>query len=346
MSCYPSNLPHNTMVTSTRFPVHEESQVGEARRTVNERCVRIGGNATFCGRASLVASELARNLVLHGGGGDIIFRELLGTPHPAIEILSLDGGCGMKNVAECLRDGFSTAGTAGTGLGAVRRLADLFELNTREGGGTVISTRIYQCSEEVDKTPRKLGAVSIPIHTEEICGDCWGVIHSPKGMRVMVADGLGHGTFAAEASMGAVSTFRAHPGLPLAKVLERVHEALTKTRGAAAAIAEILPGEGKISMAGVGNIVVRTFDGDGKSRQMASSNGTLGGMATRIHEYTGAWSPESTLVMHSDGLRADWSPERYPGLLHRHPSVVAGVLFRDFARDRDDATVMVASCPE
>ena len=45
--------------------------------------------------------------------------------------------------------------------------------------------------------------------------------------------------------------------------------------------------------------------------------------------------------MHSDGISARWSLDDYPGLVRRHPGVVAGLLYRDFQRESDDATVIV-----
>ena len=61
----------------------------------------------------------------------------------------------------------------------------------------------------------------------------------------------------------------------------------------------------------------------------------------RARQYEYPFEPDWLLILHSDGLSANWSFDKYPGLFHRHPSVIAGVLFRDFRRQRDDATVIV-----
>ena len=55
------------------------------------------------------------------------------------------------------------------------------------------------------------------------------------------------------------------------------------------------------------------------------------------------WNADSLLVMHSDGLATRWQLDKYPGLAMRHPALIAGVLYRDFSRGRDDVTVLVAS---
>ena len=112
-------------MTSSRYiAVIEESQIGFARRCVVEICQRLGSDETFCGKAAIVVTEMARNLVRHGKGGEIVIREVATAASSSLELLALDRGPGMRNIAECLRDGFSTAGTAGTGFGAIKRLSD------------------------------------------------------------------------------------------------------------------------------------------------------------------------------------------------------------------------------
>src|SRR5580692_5390160 len=128
-------------MTSSRYiPVTEDSQVGFARRCVVEICQRISRDETFCGKVAIVITEMARNLVRHGKGGEIVIREV--ATHASLELLALDRGPGMHNTAECLRDGFSTAGTAGTGFGSIKRLSDRFEVFSQPGRGTVVWVRL------------------------------------------------------------------------------------------------------------------------------------------------------------------------------------------------------------
>jgi hypothetical protein len=75
---------------------------------------------------------------------------------------------------------------------------------------------------------------------------------------------------------------------------------------------------------------------------MVSYNGTVGHEVRKIQEFTYQWPQQGLLVMHSDGLKTQWRLDRYPGLMHKHPSLIAGVLYRDFNRGRDDVTVLVA----
>jgi hypothetical protein len=158
---------------------------------------------------------------------------------------------------------------------------------------------------------------------------------------VLVVDGLGHGTGAAEAARACVLAFRRHAGAPPAARVASLHAALRATRGAALAVAEIDTARGVVRFAGLGNIGA-SVHGDGPVRHLVSHHGTAGHNAQRIAEYTYPWPSRGVLIMHSDGVASLRDLDPYPGLLHRDPGLVAGVLYRDFARRRDDATVVVA----
>ena len=123
--------------------------------------------------------------------------------------------------------------------------------------------------------------------------------------------------------------------------MRSLHEALRATRGAALAVAEIDTDRHVVRFAGLGNIAASVHDG-GPVRHLVSTHGTAGHAAHKIAEYTYPWPAGSVLIMHSDGVASLRDLDPYPGLLHRDPSLVAGVLYRDFARGRDDATVVVA----
>jgi hypothetical protein len=73
---------------------------------------------------------------------------------------------------------------------------------------------------------------------------------------------------------------------------------------------------------------------------MVSMNGTAGQGAARVRAFDYAWEARATLVMASDGLDTRWSLDDYPGLAARDPALIAGVLYRDHTRGRDDVTVV------
>lgn len=327
------------MMSTFCLDVAHESHVGRARRLAHETILRLGGGADRAGKAAVIATELATNMVKHGHGGQILFQEVKGRAGCDLEFYALDRGPGMVDVAACLRDGYSTAGTSGTGLGAISRLAECFEIYSKPDQGTVIWGRV-RISGTLPSGNFVHSGISLALKGEELCGDAWDVLDFPQGLRVILADGLGHGYLAAVAAREAVSVFRRYPEAGLAECLNLIHQALVKTRGAAASIVSVTGPEGFMTMAGVGNVTVRVLAA-GSGKTFAGDNGTLGGSKRKITELSQVFGGKSVLVMHSDGISARWSLEGYPGLVAAHPALIAGVLHRDFRHSHDDSSVIV-----
>jgi hypothetical protein len=287
----------------------------------------------MCGRAAIVATELGNNLLQHGGGGELLLQPIITGNATLIELMAIDRGRGMQNVESCLKDGYSTGGTAGTGLGAVRRLAVEFDLYSVAGGGTVVMARVGA------RAAGRFGAVSVPVAGESECGDSWRLATDGTITAALVVDGLGHGPLAAQAAHCSTATFGETPFDAPKVLIERMHRSLAGTRGAAAACAHI-DAQGQLSYAGVGNISAALIT-YAKSQGLASHNGTLGLRMPRLQQFEYPRAAGSMVVMHSDGVSSRWDLARREGLLQRHPATVAAVLYRDHARGRDDATVLV-----
>jgi anti-sigma regulatory factor (Ser/Thr protein kinase) len=316
--------------------VDDATHTGEARRLAATLARQAGLGEEREGRLAVVVTELATNLVKHAKGGQLLLRAVGAS---GVEVMAVDRGPGIPDVARALNDGFSTAHTPGTGLGAVRRMAAEFDLYSRAPGGTVVMARLW--ADAPAKGPMALGAVCISHPGEEVAGDDWGVRELAGGCSLMVADGLGHGPLAREAAQTALSAFRtASLDDAPARTIEDCHTALRATRGAAVALARIDAGTGLIRYAGVGNIAAAVFDGAAVQR-LVSLNGTAGLGVVRAREFSYPWTKGSTLVMTSDGLQTRWSLGDHPGLGARDPSVIAAVLYRDHARGKDDATAVV-----
>jgi anti-sigma regulatory factor (Ser/Thr protein kinase) len=334
-------LEMSLSTTHQRVPVTEGSQPSAVRFAVRDLAGRAGFDADTAHRAGLVATELATNLVKHATGGEILMRMV--APHPCgeIEILSIDRGPGIRDVAQALSDGHSTSGTPGTGLGAIRRLSDDFAIYST-GQGTVAVVRVrWDRRRSAEPQPFAFGAVSVPVSGETQCGDAWSVHGGPDFLVALVADGLGHGAFAADAAHAVVDAVRSRPADTPADALASAHDAVRHTRGAAAAIAEIRSTAGVVNFAGVGNIAGAIIT-HANVRHAVSHSGTLGHEARHFKEYRYPWEDVSLLVMHSDGLKTHWSLDAYPGIRRQHPALVAALLYRDFSRGCDDVTVVVA----
>jgi Stage II sporulation protein E (SpoIIE) len=116
------------------------------------------------------------------------------------------------------------------------------------------------------------------------------------------------------------------------------------TRGRRVADVSIAAGDlerGVLKYAGLGNVAGTILLPGGGRHHLVSTNGTAGHQARRIQEFQYPLPAGSIVVVHSDGLNSLWDLAPYPGVWSRHRSVIAGVLFRDFSRRRDDVTVVV-----
>lgn len=321
--------------------VNDSSAVAEGRRRAVAAAVACGFDEVRAGQLAIVATELGTNLIKHGGGG----RLLVGNGGERIELLALDRGAGMADIGACLADGFSSAGTAGNGLGAVRRLAQSFHVASWPGKGTAVFACLSRKGEAACEPPadEPIGGVCIAKPGEQACGDAWASHLDEAGRRtVFMVDGLGHGTEAAVAANEAVAQFQRSRHEPPAQILHAVHQALRHTRGGAVAVARIDPASATVAYAGLGNIAGAVVTPGAPVRRMVSHNGTAGHNARKLQAFDYPCGRGALLVMHSDGLSGGWALDAYPGLARQHPLLVAGVLYRDFARGRDDATVVAA----
>jgi anti-sigma regulatory factor (Ser/Thr protein kinase) len=322
--------------------VTESSQTLAARIEARELAERIGLDDTDAHRAGLVATEMATNLVKHAPlGGEILIRRA-GAQGTELEMLAIDRGPGMADLTASFSDGHSTAGSAGTGLGAIRRLSDEFDVFSRRPGGTVLFSKLRaRTSRHASPQGFEVGLIAVAKAGEDVSGDGWHVAAGPAAVTMLLADGLGHGIGAADAANAAITAFRRFTNATPSEALEAVHDGVSHTRGAAAAVVSLTRSPALVRFAGIGNIS-GTITLNGTTRHVVSHNGTLGHEARIFREYAYPWAKDAIFVMHSDGLSSHWSLDSYPGLRMRHPSVIAAVLYRDFSRQRDDVTVMVA----
>lgn len=323
----------------TAFPIGDASRVGEARRHAATLAYDCGLDDVEAGRLALVVTELATNLLRHARNG-----RLLLSSRPArseVEVIAIDEGPGIEDVDRCMGDGFSTGGTPGTGLGAVRRLAQHFDLHSSVPGGTVVVARIRAAgATQSPMAHAHVGAISLAAPGEQVCGDGWSVVLEGQEIAIMVADGLGHGPDAAEASQAALDIFAEDPLAGPRELLGRTHARLRSTRGAAVMLVHADAGAGSVRSAGAGNVVGRLVSGT-SDRTILTQNGTAGVTIRTPEEVRNDWPPHALLVVCSDGIETRWRPEILAPVLGRDPTLAAAVLVRDHCRGRDDATVAV-----
>lgn len=330
------------MSTAVRIVVEESSITAEARRTAREMALGLGMEEGGAEQVAIATTEACTNLLKHAHGGQVFLQMCTegSDAMPLLELLAVDQGPGMDDPVQCLQDGYSSTSSLGQGLGAIQRLSRQSDVYTLTGKGTAVLAR-WWLSENSWRATQRIGALNVSKPGQEVCGDAWGCAQDRGDLVIVVADGLGHGMEAKLASTEAVRQLYENPGLPPKALLTRIHQALRSTRGAAVAIAHIDSMRGKLTFAGVGNIAARIYAGPEGRQNLVSLNGTAGHQCDRIQDFSYSWPEDGLLVLHSDGLSTSTGLEPYPGLAARDPALIAGVLYRDFCRGRDDATVVV-----
>jgi anti-sigma regulatory factor (Ser/Thr protein kinase) len=338
--------------------IKDEAHVGTARRVVHRFASSLGFDEKALAEIDIVVQEIGINAARYATtGGWLHYTTTLGSER-GLELFYWDTGPGIYDLDRAIRDGVSTSGSLGAGLGAIRRLTDEFDVYStvrvtsrlslsqrRTSHGTAILVRKWVGGAD-DETKgseqaRRFGVWTRSHPGEDVNGDAYFIRTRNRSTLLVVIDGLGHGQGAKEAADVALDALDEWQGEPLDELLHSAHDALRSTRGAVIGAAIIDEAKARFHFAGVGNIMVRVFNAP-EHISPISTNGTLGARLGQLRVWTYTWSPGATLIMASDGVSASWDIESYPGLLGRCPQLLAGVLMRDYGRDADDATVLVA----
>ena len=306
-------------------------------------------------RLALVVSEIAGNIMRHAKVGHVLLRAV-GTPGTgSVEVLGLDKGPGIADMTRVMRSQYSTPAAPSpheNGLPGLRHHADLFDIYSQNNKGTAVVAHVASRSSpraapgSAESVLRdRVGVVSVAVRGEDESGDAWAVCATKDRLIALVVDGLGHGPEAAIPATAAMALFNCESAKAPEALAVLMHGALHATRGAALSMAEFDEKGRTVRFCGVGNVEGRVIAA-GASRHFIPQNGIVGhNMPGTVQPNTLPWPIHGRMVMHSDGISRQWSADRYPGLLARHPALLAGVLFRDFARPRDDATVLVMRDP-
>jgi serine/threonine-protein kinase RsbT len=127
-----------TVVSSETVPLTVEPDVVTVRRKVREAASHLGLSLVDQTKLVTAASELARNNLIYGGGGEMIMESLNG-PRIGLRIAFVDRGPGISNIELAMRDGYTTGSGLGLGLGGAKRLVNEFDIDSRVGEGTRVT---------------------------------------------------------------------------------------------------------------------------------------------------------------------------------------------------------------
>ena len=315
--------------------VEDPSAAAACRGAALALASRLDFPAARADQVALAVTEAASNLHKHASQGAMLLRIGREGGQPGIEMVTIDAGPGVQDTRAALRDGHSTSGTLGIGLGAIRRLADFYDLYSAPGHGTVLVARFWP---QPRPAPARYAGLVRPITGETECGDTFGVAETDGSITGVLCDGLGHGPLAATAAMEAVTAVLEEPAAEPAVLVERAHRRMNHTRGGAIGVVQVAGPV--IRFAGLGNIAAMIL-AEGARKGMLSVPGIAGHQARTIRQFEYDAPPGAAIILHSDGISHRWEPRLLPGLNARDPLVVAAALLAEAGSGRDDAGVLV-----
>ncbi|MDI5939205.1 anti-sigma regulatory factor, partial [Micromonospora sp. DH15] len=213
------------------FRVESGSAASSVRRAAERLGGQLGIGDARTADLAIVAAELTSNLVKHADDGVLLLRPVRAGDRAGVELVAIDSGPGMADLTVSSRDGHSTAGTLGIGLGAIMRQADWFDGYSLPGRGTVLAVQIWPKGPAPAQS--WAGALTRPLTGEAVSGDGYAVRVAEGRHQVLVCDGLGHGPLAPSATDAAHPAIRSAPAPAPAAVVAHQHPAMTPTRGAA-----------------------------------------------------------------------------------------------------------------
>jgi anti-sigma regulatory factor (Ser/Thr protein kinase) len=321
--------------------VEDTSAPGRVRGVATALARRLGFTDHRVGEVAIAATELGTNLQRHARGGTMLVRVHRSHDQAAVELVATDTGPGIADLALISRDGESTAGTLGIGIGAIRRAASFFDAHSVVGRGTVMTATFWPGPSPNDARP-SIAGLTRPMQNEMACGDAWSVRVDGRVTTLLLADGLGHGELAAMASRTAVRHFLSQPGdNSPATVLQQLDAVMRTTRGAAVAVIALNALTRTLTFAGVGNVAVWVDDGE-RRQGLHSTPGIAGNHPKRVREVELPMHAGAVAIMHSDGLTSKWDLRSYPGVVKHDATLIAATLLRDAGIHHDDASIVVA----
>lgn len=318
-------------LTEAWVRAEDSSAVSSVRRQAVALAEAAGFDIGRTGQTAVAVSEAVSNLVKYAVAGTVMVR-----PHPeapaTVELIALDEGPGMADVARALRDGYSTSGTLGIGMGAIARIATGYDVHSLPGKGTVLA--MHFTADGTTGPPLRASGLTRSLGGSLTCGDGFAIAQAGSATTVLLCGGRGH-----DAAHAAVDLFPEVRDQEPLTILDHLHHGLSRTGGGAVAVARISPGG--VSYAGLGDVSAWITHANGR-QALASVPGLAGHQGRRLRQYEYDLPSHATVVLHSDGLTDRWDPAGIPGLFSRIPAVVAAGLLREAGSRSDDACVVTA----
>jgi anti-sigma regulatory factor (Ser/Thr protein kinase) len=326
------------------FQAHDRSYFAILKKDIHKAAIDAGFDTVTVATIDIILSEITSNLFKHAKGGEVLMKIFGEGEDECIEILCIDDGPGIDDLARVLFDGYSSTHTLGQGLGSIKRQSDVFDIYSLKDWGTVLLSRIYKQKKVNSRATKKAFTCTglvIAKTGESVSGDGYYLQELKDGFRLLVADGLGHGSEAHLAVEEAIKVFRICPDEDTGEILRFIHNDIRKTRGIVATVISYKKTTKQWKMTGVGNIATRIIDGT-YTRVNVSYNGIVGhNLPNAMTEHVFDAHPGQMFICCSDGIKSRWDLLKFPGLIKHDPSTLAAVLYKEFGRRTDDMSVII-----
>jgi len=291
----------------------------------------------------IIVAELTSNLHKYANGGELLLGYFENGGQEYIELLSLDNGPGMSDLPRMMTDGYSSSTSMGHGLGSIKRLSDEFDAFSLKGWGTIVLSRVHKSPSKIKgRKSFQLKTIVVAKPGETTSGDGYYVKITERHIKLLLADGLGHGAEANLAVNEAVKAFKMCPSDSPVEIIRFLHPFVRKTRGLVGTVAVFDLAAKQFRLAGVGNIAAK-LQGPLLAKSHLAYNGIIGhNIPNTMNDQTLRFEDYNQLVLCSDGIRSRWELNRLPGLARTDLSIQAAAIYKDFARRSDDMSVLIA----
>lgn len=328
--------------THISFTANDRSYFSLIKKEIHRLANEAGINTERIHELDLIVAEMTSNLFKYSDDGEILMGTFHNDGSPYIELISIDNGPGMANPNRMMQDGISTTNTLGHGLGSMKRLSDTFELYSQPGWGTIVLSRVYNTPPKKNKTPLIIRPIVVAKPGETKSGDGFVYKKTDKYIKMMLADGLGHGPEANKAINEAASEFKVFPDYSPIETLRFIHTNIKKTRGAVINIVGYEFDTKTWTSAGVGNIAVR-FMGPVAFKNHMSYNGIIGhNIPNTMNDQQYPLEQFNQVMFCSDGIKTRIDMAKYLQMYKYDQTIFAAAIYKDHARRNDDMSVVLA----
>lgn len=327
--------------THKLFNASDRSYFSLLKKEIHAIAVEGNFSEKKLGIIDIVVAEIVSNLSKHANDGKVLVKLVEENGIQGIEILALDTGPGMTDVKKMMPDGMSTKNTLGQGLGAIKRLTDFFQIYSIKDWGTILLVRIFNLEIPLSRAVNfDIKSILVPKPGETACGDGFYSIVTNEQVKLFLGDGLGHGPEAAKAVMQAGESFLKCQETTPEDIIKQINLDVKKTRGLVGTVVVFNIQERHWKICGVGNISTKIISAD-QTKNYIGYNGIIGlNISTKLHSQQFDYESGQHLIMCSDGLKTRWDLLKHPALFRYDMTILSASLFKDFARNSDDMSVV------